>query len=79
MKIAPLRSVRLAAVIVPLMASTKPRQMARAKAGAGALVVAAMNAIELVENLLIIGGRNTFTLVGDRIRTLPFSRGARRA
>ena len=61
--------VRLAAVIVPPMASTKPRQMARPRPGAGALPVGGLHAVEFVEDALEIVGRNA-----RRLRRRPASR-----
>ena len=60
---APVRSVRLAAMIVPPIASTKPRRDRKAQPGAGAHVVALLHAIELVEDPLEIGGRDAVALV----------------
>jgi len=54
-KTAPFRPVRFAAVILPPMASMKPRADRKTKPRAGALAVAAADPVELVENPLEIG------------------------
>ncbi len=51
--------------MVPCMASTKPREMARPSPGPGAHMVAFRGAVELVEYMLQILRRNTLPLVDD--------------
>ena len=60
---APERSVRLVATMLPCIASTKPRQIARPKPRAGTPPISAAHAVELVEDVLQIGGRNARPLV----------------
>ena len=62
---APLRSLRLAAEIVPCIASTKPREIASPRPGAGADVVALLRAIEFVEHAFQLRRRNAVALVDD--------------
>ena len=62
---APLRSGRLAAVIVPCMASTKPRRDREAEPGAGAHVIGLLHAVELVEDAFQVALRNAVALVED--------------
>ena len=79
---APVRSVRLAAVIVPFMASTKPREIARPKPGSRPHLVALLHPVELVEDVLELGGRNAVALVhdlqADRIHLAPAADADRR-
>ena len=52
----PVRSVRLAAVMVPYNASMKPRADGQFEAGSGAAAVSPACAVEFVEHVLQISG-----------------------
>ena len=63
--IAPVLSVRFAAVIVPPMASTKPRADGKPQAGPRPHLVALLHAEEFLENVRQVGRRNALSFVDD--------------
>ncbi len=55
----------LTASMLPPIASTMPRAIARPEPGAGRHTVAAAGAVEAVEHVRQVGGGNAHALVGD--------------